>query len=72
MEVLKTFGVEVGYKWGTSESPQVTAKEVTFAAMEKIAFPGDLRVQIVEDIFDELYKVILKHVGDAIQSEKYN
>jgi len=40
--------------------------------MEKIAFPGDLRVQIVEDIFDELYKVILKHVGDAIQSEKYN
>ena len=53
------------------ESPEVVAKEITLEAMKKVTFGGELEEARLGNYVGKLYKVILKHVREAIQEDKY-
>ena len=55
------------------DTPQMIAKEITLAAMSKVGFSaGEGTPERVGDKFGKLYKVILKHVLEAIREDKYD
>lgn len=56
-----------------SQTTDVIAKEITLAAMPKVGFAaGEYTPERMGDKFGKLYKVILKHVREAVQENKYD
>lgn len=54
------------------ESPEVIAKEIALAFIDKRGIQGGADTPGAGEIVGRLYKVILKHVREAIQEEKYD
>ena len=56
------------------ESPAIVAKEITLAAMEKLALPQqqDRTPTNLGDAYGYLYKFIFRHVREAIIDKKYD
>lgn len=57
----------------TDESPAIVAKEMTLAAMGKVVIAaGQANPEGVGENYGKLYKIILKHVREAIHDKKYD
>ena len=54
-----------------SESPEVIAKEIALAFIEKRGIQGGDDTPSAGEIAGKLYKIILKHVREAVSEEKY-
>lgn len=55
-----------------NEDPAVIAKEITLAVIPKSGMPADTTPKNIGDRFGKIYKVILKHIREAIVEEKYD
>ena len=55
------------------QTMDVIAKEITLAAMPKVGFAVEEQTpEGVGDKFGKLYKLILKHVREAVLDKKYD
>jgi len=54
------------------QSPAIVAKEITLAGMEKLQVPAGRTAEGMGDLYGKFYKVVLKHVVEAIRDDKYD